>query len=109
MNNTHPKPKIELFPWDHTSPEHVERMHRQRIACGWRVDEVEKWQAMSRRGTKVLYWIVSRLSGSGVDTVMRQSLTMVSGQALALDCMDRDGLLLKHTTKYPKVKYPEPP
>ncbi|KAJ2902293.1 hypothetical protein MKZ38_000759 [Zalerion maritima] len=49
---------LELVPWDHDSPKHMQRMYDQRVACGWRFDETEKWQAMSRAGMKCLYWIV---------------------------------------------------
>lgn len=52
--------KIELIPWDCESDEHVERMYQQRIACGWRSDEVHKqWVDLTRAGEKMLYWAVS--------------------------------------------------
>ncbi|KAI0484739.1 hypothetical protein GGR56DRAFT_669263 [Xylariaceae sp. FL0804] len=35
--------KIDLIPWDHSSPEQVQRMVEQRLSCGWRADEVPSW------------------------------------------------------------------
>jgi hypothetical protein len=51
--------KVELILWDPKSPEHADRMLKQRVACGWRYDEVEEWQLKQIKGTKCLYWIVS--------------------------------------------------
>ncbi|KAI1461290.1 hypothetical protein F4805DRAFT_277499 [Annulohypoxylon moriforme] len=50
--------KIELIPWDHSSPEHVQRMYDQRVACGWRADEVPQWVDASKKGEKLFYWAV---------------------------------------------------
>ena len=58
MSKVRLSPRIELIPWDHTSAEHLDRMYKQRVACGWRSDEIEKWKIMSEEGRKVLYWIV---------------------------------------------------
>lgn len=55
--------KVQLIPWDFTSREHTERAYQQRVACGWRSEEVEKWVAMSKAGTKTLYWLVSKAAG----------------------------------------------
>lgn len=46
-------------PWDPDSPEHVERMIQQRIACGYRSDVVESWRELQREGKIGLHWIVS--------------------------------------------------
>jgi len=62
-------PRIELIPWDHASPSHLDRMHRQRVACGWRSDEIDKWKALSEEGAKVLYWIVRPLCHCGSNPV----------------------------------------
>lgn len=54
-------PRVDLIPWDYDSDEHIERMYQQRLACGWRSDEVrEKWVGLGRAGRKTLYWVVSR-------------------------------------------------
>ncbi|KAJ9136483.1 hypothetical protein NKR23_g9851 [Pleurostoma richardsiae] len=75
--------KIELIPWDHTSGEHAERMYAQRLACGWRSDEVQKWRDLTAKGTKMLYWAVL---GDGMP--------------------NKDELLSKHIVKYPKESTP---
>ena len=51
--------KIELVPWDASSEEHVKRMFDQRVACGWKEDEVEEWRGRQTNGTRFMYWIVS--------------------------------------------------
>ncbi|KAI0014457.1 hypothetical protein F4779DRAFT_559910 [Xylariaceae sp. FL0662B] len=71
--------KIELFPWDHSSPEHVERMYDQRVACGWRADEVPSWIESAKKGGRIFYWIVF-------------------SDALP----DREKIIRKHVAAYPK-------
>jgi hypothetical protein len=56
-----PKPttKVQLIPWDPDSPDHVERLFLQRIACGWEEQSVKaKWQDLQRQGHKSIHWIV---------------------------------------------------
>jgi len=36
--------------WDPSGQEHVQRMHGQQVACGWRADEVPQWTAFAKRG-----------------------------------------------------------
>lgn len=55
--------KVVLVPWDPDSRAHVERMIRQRIACGWDSEVVPKWQAQQREGKKNLQWVVSFFAG----------------------------------------------
>ncbi|KAI1763660.1 hypothetical protein GGR53DRAFT_497035 [Hypoxylon sp. FL1150] len=75
--------KIELVPWDHMSPEHVQRMYDQRVACGWREKEVPLWVEAAKRGGKGFYW------------------------ALLSDAVpDREKLLEKHIETYPKEAAP---
>ncbi|KAM0327954.1 hypothetical protein ACHAQA_005353 [Verticillium albo-atrum] len=50
--------KIGLIPWDARSEEHANRLHRQRIACGWRAEEVPEWQTKQLEGAKFFYWVV---------------------------------------------------
>lgn len=50
--------KVELIPWDHTSEAHYERMYDQRIACGWRANEVPDWKDSQLKGNKAMYWVV---------------------------------------------------
>ncbi|KAI1496150.1 hypothetical protein F5X99DRAFT_84977 [Biscogniauxia marginata] len=49
---------IHLVPWDPDSPEHVERMKQQRVACGWKVEMVEEWRSLQRDGHVGMHWIV---------------------------------------------------
>jgi hypothetical protein len=51
--------KIILIPWDPKSEAHIERMAKQRLACGWRYDEIPEWVGKQLRGTKSLFWMVS--------------------------------------------------
>lgn len=52
---------IILIPWDPDSPDHINRMKQQRIACGWKVDDVDSWAELQRLGKIGLHWIVSGL------------------------------------------------
>jgi hypothetical protein len=53
------KAKVTLIAWDPESPEHIERMVQQRIACGWKADYVEIWRDLQRKGKMALQWVVS--------------------------------------------------
>lgn len=50
---------VDLIPWDPESPEHVERMIEQRIACGWKQEAVKSWKAWQNEGKMALQWVVS--------------------------------------------------
>ena len=60
VTDSKPSSKLTLIPWDYESEQHAERMVAQRIACGWRSDEVELWRDLGRKGIKEYYWIVGR-------------------------------------------------
>ncbi|KAL1864201.1 hypothetical protein Daus18300_007798 [Diaporthe australafricana] len=77
------KSRIDLIPWDFTSEEHQQRMYLQRLACGWRSEEIQKWVELGRAGNKTLYWIV-----------------------LAEDWSDRDTLSSQHIAEYPQESTP---
>ncbi|GAP88177.1 hypothetical protein SAMD00023353_1500450 [Rosellinia necatrix] len=49
---------VYLIPWDPDSQEHVDRMKIQRIACGWKVDQVDGWRDPQRKGQIGLHWVV---------------------------------------------------
>ena len=53
--------QVLLFPWDPTSPKHVERLVQQRITCGWDHEAVEGWKAAQESGNLNLQWIVGTL------------------------------------------------
>ncbi|TGJ82331.1 hypothetical protein E0Z10_g6427 [Xylaria hypoxylon] len=55
-------------------------MHDQRVACGWRADEVPEWAESAKRGGKIFYWAV-----------------------LAKDVPNRNTLLAQHVAAHPKV------
>ncbi|KAH8679665.1 hypothetical protein BGZ60DRAFT_400400 [Tricladium varicosporioides] len=73
-----PNHQVLLIPWDTTSPEHVQRLVQQRIACGWDYEAVEGWKVKQESGELNLQWIVLDDSHP-----------------------ERDAQLLKHTSTYP--------
>ncbi|KAH7327477.1 hypothetical protein BKA65DRAFT_462245 [Rhexocercosporidium sp. MPI-PUGE-AT-0058] len=75
--------KVNLIAWDPESPEHVERMVQQRIACGWKYDQVEKWRGLQREGKMTLQWVV-----------------------LSEDDPDKETKLAQHLLKYPNESTP---
>ncbi|KAJ8066630.1 hypothetical protein OCU04_005678 [Sclerotinia nivalis] len=77
------KPEIELIPWDPTSPEHVERLVQQRVACGWDDEYVESWRKTQESGKLNIQWIV-----------------------LADSDLEKDARLFKHTEVHPQEKEP---
>lgn len=54
------KPQILLVPYDADSPEHVQRLVEQRIACGWEHESVPQCTAAHRTGELTLQWAVSK-------------------------------------------------
>ena len=48
-----------LIPWDPESPEQVERLYQQRVACGWYENDVESWRGRQRSGAIALQWMVT--------------------------------------------------
>jgi len=75
--------KIVLIPWDATSDEQYQRMYDQRVACGWRADELPEWKEKQIKGTKFLYW-----------TAIRD------------DFPDKEKLLQRHVERYPTESKP---
>lgn len=57
MASTHAL-KLELIPWDHASEEQVTRLYEQRIACGWRADEVPSYVESAEKAGKMFFWVV---------------------------------------------------
>ncbi|KAI1326938.1 hypothetical protein F5Y16DRAFT_216484 [Xylariaceae sp. FL0255] len=49
---------VLLIPFDPNSQEHLGRMKLQRIACGWKVEEVDSWPEKQRKGIMGLHWVV---------------------------------------------------
>lgn len=40
------------------SAEQVERLYDQRVACGWRAEEVPEYVEAAKQGNKIFYWVV---------------------------------------------------
>jgi len=70
-----PKVTVDLIAWDPDSPEHVERMFQQRIACGWKSDYVEKWRGLQREGKMAIQWVVLSKDDPSAPTKLSQHLT----------------------------------
>jgi hypothetical protein len=51
--------KLDLIPWDYNSPDHVERAYLQRVACGWRSEEIPDWIEKCKKGVMNVYFLVS--------------------------------------------------
>ena len=60
-----PRSEVDLIAWDPDSKEHVERLYRQRVACGWKQDMIEKWRGLQREGKMAIQWVVSWFLVSG--------------------------------------------
>ncbi|KAI4595179.1 hypothetical protein KJ359_007155 [Pestalotiopsis sp. 9143b] len=60
---------VTLIPWDPESADHVERLRLQRIACGWKVQQVDNWRDSQRSGDIGMHWVV--LTPSHPDTPSR--------------------------------------
>ncbi|KAL2061224.1 hypothetical protein VTL71DRAFT_7497 [Oculimacula yallundae] len=70
--------KVDLIAWDPDSPEHIDRLFQQRVACGWKSSEVEKWRDLQKEGKMAIQWVV-----------------------LSEDDPDKALKLQQHITKYP--------
>jgi len=55
--------KLDLVPWDFNSEEHTQRAFLQRVACGWRWDEIPDWVEKCKKGKMMVYWLVSLAHG----------------------------------------------
>lgn len=51
--------KVNLIPWNPLDDDHYQRMFDQRVACGWREDEVGEWKRKHLESVKFVYWVVS--------------------------------------------------
>ncbi|KAF7536951.1 hypothetical protein G7054_g4115 [Neopestalotiopsis clavispora] len=79
MDSQPPSPPIEsdrgasqaitMIPWDPDCTEHVERLRLQRIACGWKADQVDNWRELQKSGKIGMHWIV--LTPSHLETSSR--------------------------------------
>jgi hypothetical protein len=96
-------PPIVLIPWDPDSPEHAERMTQQRIACGWKEDNVKIWKDLQEEGKVGLHWIVSictRPRSTRQKRVLSSSvMTNTPATLLVLNC---EQLVLLHGLLMPR-------
>ncbi|KAG7132170.1 hypothetical protein HYQ45_009325 [Verticillium longisporum] len=73
--NLYANSKVGLVPWDARSDEHTTRMFKQRVACGWRSDEVVEWREKQLEGGKFLYWVVLGDAIPGREKLLSDHLT----------------------------------
>ncbi|KAI0457455.1 hypothetical protein F5B21DRAFT_464487 [Xylaria acuta] len=83
---------IYLIPWDPDSQEHVDRMKLQRIACGWKVDEVEGWRDLQRKGEIGLHWVVLHSDHPDTPSRLDRHFAAHPGEVEAL--LDSDTMIL---------------
>ncbi|ROW14594.1 hypothetical protein VPNG_03282 [Cytospora leucostoma] len=104
------KPRVELVPWDFDSQEHQERMYLQRLACGWRSEEVQKWVELGRAATKTLYWIVCISPGRATcaKTPRLSSADSNLQKVLRDDLAGREELISQHLAENPKASTRNP-
>lgn len=67
-SGSNPAP-VYLIPWDPNSQDHVDRMKVQRIACGWKLEQVDGWRGKQKKGHAGLHWVV--LNPDHPDTPLR--------------------------------------
>jgi hypothetical protein len=69
---------VVLIPWHPVDEAHYQRMVDQRVACGWREEEVPEWKRKQLDGVKFVYWIVSVPSVCGLIDCRCFVLTIVA-------------------------------
>ncbi|CZR69794.1 uncharacterized protein PAC_19694 [Phialocephala subalpina] len=84
MGTKAPPTKVVLVPWDPDSPEHVERMVQQRLACGWNASHVPEWQKRQRKGRKNLQWVIIDESDPNQQQYISKHITTFPKQSTAL-------------------------
>ncbi|KAI0204653.1 hypothetical protein F4808DRAFT_414466 [Astrocystis sublimbata] len=87
-----PTTPVYLIPWDPDSQEHVDRMKLQRIACGWKVDEVEGWREPQRKGLVGIHWVV--LHPDHPDTMRRLAKHCAAHPSEAGTLLDSSTMIL---------------
>ncbi|KAI0521505.1 hypothetical protein F5B22DRAFT_540679 [Xylaria bambusicola] len=75
---------VYLIPWDPDSQEHVDRMKLQRIACGWKVDQVDGWRETQRKGQSGLHWVVLHPDHPESPSRLKSHLAAYPSEAQAL-------------------------
>lgn len=100
---------VNLLPWDPDSPEHVERMRQQRIACGWNMEEVDSWRQLQREGLINMWWIV-RILGiylwMDIPTFFALPVPLIFPKVLPEDNTQSQSMLSQHLTRFPSEERP---
>ncbi|KAI1248406.1 hypothetical protein MGN70_009604 [Eutypa lata] len=81
---TSQRPSLILIPWDPDSPEHVDRLVQQRIACGWKKEYVENWQDQQREGKIGLHWLVLPLDDERTALLVQKHMSAFPREAKEL-------------------------
>ncbi|KAI1314243.1 hypothetical protein F5Y03DRAFT_6293 [Xylaria venustula] len=93
---------VYLIPWDPDSQEHVDRMKLQRIACGWKFDQVDSWKDPQRKGQVGLHWVCNNLATSARKCwLMQRHQLLRLGTVLHPDHPDTPSRLKSHFAAYP--------
>lgn len=101
---TSQRPSLILIPWDPDSPEHVDRLVQQRIACGWKREYVENWQDQQREGKIGLHWVVSAETGRLVIS-SGEILLQSEGQTVHIHMLQNATPLIDLSTIAPSIYY----
>ncbi|KAK7923446.1 hypothetical protein PG985_007517 [Apiospora marii] len=96
------RPSIILVPWDPDSPDHVERMRLQRVACGWKQDGAEGWRPLQRESKIGLHWIVLSPTHPETPTRLAAHKAQFPSEASPLRDTSRTILGRPHTV-YPDI------
>ncbi|KAI1752697.1 hypothetical protein F4782DRAFT_111955 [Xylaria castorea] len=83
-NSSNGSASTYLIPWDPDSQEHVDRMKLQRMACGWKVNDVEGWRDPQRKGQIGLHWVVLRPDHPDTPSRIERHFAAYSGEVEAL-------------------------
>ncbi|KAH8681578.1 hypothetical protein BX600DRAFT_26435 [Xylariales sp. PMI_506] len=76
--------KVRLIPWDPTSEQQVERMYDQRVACGWRAEEVPAWVESAKSGKRIFYWVILTDKAVGRNEMLEMHLKAYPKEAAFL-------------------------
>ncbi|KAM0281801.1 hypothetical protein ACHAQH_003383 [Verticillium albo-atrum] len=103
--NLYTNSKISLVAWDARSEEHAARLYEQRVACGWRSEEVAEWQEKQLEGAKFFYWVVLADAIPGREKLLSDHLAAYPQEATPLRDTSADVWLTPRTPS-DEVFYP---
>jgi hypothetical protein len=80
----------------------------QRVACTWGSGEVEGWRSTVRKGTKLMYWIVSLVCQEEALVLLLCCLApceiLTAVQALGDETPNKEKMMGDHFKLFPKVR-----